>query len=170
MGFETVEAGRNICAAIKDCDPAGSYLLDSVTALLQNEIFPPEKNYALDLPAADRCARELLEFVRSVRSAVLVSDYIFSDAEMYDPMTEQSRRALAGIDRMLARECDTVVYRQSHARSAQIAPVSSPTTGRNRSILSRAFSSHTRQKHGIAQNMLRHMARACRYLFKTGAP
>ena len=40
---------------------------------------------------------------------MLVSDYIFSDAEMYDPMTEQYRRALAGIDRMLARECDTVV-------------------------------------------------------------
>ena len=33
LEFETVEAGRNICAAIKDCDPAGSYLLDSVTAL-----------------------------------------------------------------------------------------------------------------------------------------
>ena len=82
---------------------------DSVTALLQNEIFPPEKNYALDLPAAERCARELLEFVRSVRSVVLVSDYIFSDAGEYDPMTEQYRRALAGIDRMLARECDTVV-------------------------------------------------------------
>ncbi len=60
-------------------------------------------------------------------------------------------------------------YRQSHARSAQIAPVSSPTTGRNRSILSRASSSHTRQKHGIAQNMLRHMARACRYLFQNGS-
>ena len=27
----------------------------------------------------------------------------------YDPMTERYRRALAGIDRMLARECDTVV-------------------------------------------------------------
>ena len=85
------------------------FLLDSVTALLQNEVFPPEKNYALDLPAAERCARELLEFVRSVRSVVLVSDYIFSDAGEYDPMTEQYRRALAGIDRMLARECDTVV-------------------------------------------------------------
>ena len=32
-----------------------------------------------------------------------------SDAGDYDPMTEQYRRALAGIDRMLARECDTVV-------------------------------------------------------------
>lgn len=40
LEFETVEAGRNICAAIKDCDPAGSYLLDSVTALLLNELYP----------------------------------------------------------------------------------------------------------------------------------
>ena len=108
-GFTTIECGRNILSCLDRADPNGSYLLDSVTALLQNEIFPPEKNYALDLPAAERCARELLEFVRSVRSVVLLSDYIFSDAGEYDPMTEQYRRALAGIDRMLARECDTVV-------------------------------------------------------------
>ena len=95
LEFETIECPRRILSCLDTAD--------------QNEIFPPEKNYALDLPAAERCARELLEFVRSVRSVVLVSDYIFSDAGEYDPMTEQYRRALAGIDRRLARECDTVV-------------------------------------------------------------
>lgn len=109
LDFETIECPRRILSCLYTADRNGVFLLDSVTALLQNEIFPPEKNYALDLPAAERCARELLEFVRSVRSVVLVSDYIFSDAGEYDPMTEQYRRALAGIDRRLARECDTVV-------------------------------------------------------------
>ncbi len=98
LGFETIECPRHILSCLDTADRNGVFLLDSVTALLQNEIFPPEKNM-----------RELLEFVRSVRSAVLVSDYIFSDAGEYDPMTERYRRALAGIDRMLARECDTVV-------------------------------------------------------------
>ena len=102
LDFETIECPRRILSCLDTADRNGVFLLDSVTALLQNEIFPPEKNYALDLPAAERCARELLEFVRSVRSVVLVSDYIFSDAGEYDPMTEQYRRALAGIDRMLA--------------------------------------------------------------------
>ena len=99
LDFETIECPRHILSCLDTADRNGVFLLDSVTALLQNEIFPPKKNYA----------RELLEFVRSVRSVVLVSDYIFSDAGEYDPMTEQYRRALAGIDRMLARECDTVV-------------------------------------------------------------
>ena len=107
LGFETIECPRHILSCLDTADRDGVFLLDSVTALLQNEIFPPEKNYAPDLPAAERCMRELLKFVRSVRSAV--SDYIFSDAGEYDPMTERYRRALAGIDRMLARECDTVV-------------------------------------------------------------
>ena len=109
LGFETIECPRHILSCLDTADRNGVFLLDSVTALLQNEIFPPEKNYAPELPAAERCMRELLKFVRSVRSAVLVSDYIFSDAGEYDPMTERYRRALAGIDRMLARECDTVV-------------------------------------------------------------
>ena len=109
MGFETVECPRSILSCLESTDRNGVYLLDSVTALLQNEMFPPEKGWALDLEAAQRCAKELTEFVRSVKSAVLVSDYIYGDAEHYDETTEQYRRALAGIDRMLARECDTVV-------------------------------------------------------------
>ena len=68
LGFETIECPRHILSCLDTADKNGVFLLDSVTALLQNEIFPPEKNYALDLPAAERCARELLEFVRSVRS------------------------------------------------------------------------------------------------------
>lgn len=109
LGFETIECPRRILSCLDTADRNGVFLLDSVTALLQNEIFPPEKDYALDRSAAERCARDIRTFVRSVRSAVLVSDYIFSDAEVYDGVTEQYRRCLAGIDRMLARECDTVV-------------------------------------------------------------
>ncbi len=90
-------------------DRNGVFLLDSVTALLQNEIFPPERKLRARSPGGGAVRAGCWNFVRSVRSVVLVSDYIFSDAGEYDPMTEQYRRALAGIDRMLARECDTVV-------------------------------------------------------------
>ena len=40
-----------------------------------------------------------------------------------------------------------------HIKSAQIPPVSSPTTGRYTSIQPRAASSHLRYGHGIAQNI-----------------
>lgn len=50
LDFETIECPRRILSCLDTADRNGVFLLDSVTALLQNEIFPPEKNYALDLP------------------------------------------------------------------------------------------------------------------------
>ena len=43
---------------------------------------------------------------------------------------------------------------QSHASPAQIAPISNPMMGRNKSIFPFAFSSHIFQGQGIAQNIL----------------
>ena len=80
-----------------------------MTALLQNSLFPAEKNYDLDLDAAKRCSDELVEFAGKVRHAVFVSDYIYSDAEIYSETTERYRKCLADIDRRLAQVCDTVV-------------------------------------------------------------
>lgn len=84
-------------------------MVDSVTALVQNALFPIEKNYEMDSAAAERCANELVAFARTVRHAVFVSDYIYSDAEWYSESTEAYRRCLAGVDRRLAQICDTVI-------------------------------------------------------------
>ena len=106
LGFETIECFKNILSV---ADPEGTFLVDSVTALIQNSLFPMEKNYALDLDAANRCADELVEFVHTVRHAVFVSDYIYSDADLYSESTEMYRKCLADIDRRLAKVCDTVI-------------------------------------------------------------
>ena len=82
---------------------------DNVTSLIQNALFPVEKNYEMDLEAANRCADELVEFAGAVRHAVFVSDYIYSDAERYSESTEMYRKCLADIDRRLAKICNTVV-------------------------------------------------------------
>ena len=84
-------------------------MVESVTALIQNSLFPVEKNYKIDLNAANRCAEELVEFARIVRHAVFVSDYIYSDAERYSESTEMYRKCLADIDRRLAAVCDAVI-------------------------------------------------------------
>ena len=76
---------------------------------IQNALFPIEKNYEMDLAAANRCADELVEFAHAVRHAVFVSDYIYSDAERYSESTEIYRKCLADIDRRLAKICDTVI-------------------------------------------------------------
>ena len=109
LGFETVECFRNIMDCLQTADKDGVFLVDSVTALIQNSLFPIEKNYEMDLEAAHRCADELVEFAHTVRHAVFVSDYIYSDAERYSESTEMYRKCLASIDRRLAKVCDTVI-------------------------------------------------------------
>lgn len=106
LGFQTVECGLGLAKALEKADPAGSYLLDSVTALLSNEMFRPDGS--VDLSAPERVAGELTTLCRSLKHIVFVSDYIYSDALRYGELTEEYRRGLAYIDRCLAAACDTV--------------------------------------------------------------
>ncbi len=109
MGFETIECGRNILSCLEKVDPDSSFLLDSATALLMNELFREDKNYAMDIAAAEKCADDLITFAKSVSNIVIVSDYIYSDAARYDESTEIYRKCLANIDRRLAAVSDAVI-------------------------------------------------------------
>ena len=109
LGFETVECFTDIMACLGTADREGVFLVDSVTALMQNAMFPVEKNYEMDLDAAKHCTDRLEAFAQTVRHAVFVSDYIYSDAQRYSESTEAYRKALADADRRLAKLCDTVV-------------------------------------------------------------
>ena len=108
LGFETIECGADLLSCL-NFDTNGSFLLDSVTALLQNVMFPREKNYEMDAKAAEICAQDVVNFAKSVANAVIVSDYIYSDAQRYDESTECYRKSLAKIDRLLAQLSDTVI-------------------------------------------------------------
>ena len=109
LAFETVECFRNILDCLEVAEKNGTFLVDNVTSLLQNAMFPVENGYQLDLAGAHRCGAELEEFARRVRHVIFVSDYIYSDAERYSETTECYRKCLADIDRRLARICDVVV-------------------------------------------------------------
>lgn len=109
LGFETVECFHNIMYCLDTVDKDGVFLVDSVTSLIQNSLFPVEKNYEMDLNGAKRCADELIQFAGTVRHAVFVSDYIYSDADRYSESTEMYRKTLADIDRRLAKVCDAVI-------------------------------------------------------------
>ena len=88
-------------------DPEGVFLLDSVTALLSNEMFRADGT--VDLEAPTRVAAELTRFAEMTGSTVFVSDYIYSDAHLYDELTESYRKGLALCDRALAKACDKVL-------------------------------------------------------------
>ena len=109
LGFEAVECFRHISDCLKTADPEGTFLVDSVTAMIQNALFPAEANYEMDPESARVCTDELVAFAQTVRHAVFVSDYIYSDADTFSRSTEQYRKRLADADRRLAAVCDTVV-------------------------------------------------------------
>ncbi len=109
MGFETIEVGRNILSCLESADTDGTFLLDSVTALLLNELFSDPLSSEMDLEAARKCGTDIADFAGSVKNAVIISDYIFSDAARYDEVTETYRRCLADIDRKIAAISDVVI-------------------------------------------------------------
>lgn len=106
LGFQTVECGLGLEKSLAQADRDGTYLLDSVTALLSNEMFRPDGSVDHDAPR--RVARELTALTERLKNMVFVSDYIYSDALLYGDLTEEYRRGLAYIDRCLAAVCDTV--------------------------------------------------------------
>jgi adenosylcobinamide kinase/adenosylcobinamide-phosphate guanylyltransferase len=97
---------RKILTCLDKADVSGTFLLDSATALLSNEMF---FQGGVDEAAPRRVADELAEFAGRVRDLVIVSDYIYSDADRYDDLTELYRQGLALADRRLAACCDTVL-------------------------------------------------------------
>lgn len=109
MGFITLEQPTNLCniAARSDVEMRGTFLLDSITALLQNEMFKLSGEYCPD--AGEKVCADLRRFAGLVGNSVMVSDYIYSDGGNYDEMTENYRRSLAMCDRCAADVCEQVI-------------------------------------------------------------
>ena len=106
LGFETIECGRCITDALKVSGGLGSYLLDSVTALLANEMFPgPE----IDLKAGPRVMEELCLFAEKAEHAVFVFDGLFSDAMAFDETTETYRHWLAMLQGELVKRSEIAI-------------------------------------------------------------
>ncbi len=106
LGFETVEIARDIRKLSEICDTRGTFLLDSTTALLANEMFSAD---TVNMEAHIKISNELNALFNNLENIVIVSDYIYSDAAVYDSLTERYRLALAFIDRTCAAAADTVL-------------------------------------------------------------
>lgn len=107
FNFTTIDIKRNINELEKNCDLDGTFLIDSTTALLSNEMFLEngdfvEKSY-------EKVANDLIYIARKIKNVVLVSDYIFSDSINYDKYTKNYQKGLAFIDKKLAEESDVVI-------------------------------------------------------------
>ena len=106
-GFETVESGRDIITAREKCNNRGTFLLDSLTALLANEMF--KLDGSVEPEAYKKVALQITEVLSKINDIVIVSDFIYSDAFLYDDTTEAYRRGLAYIDKKVADISDAVI-------------------------------------------------------------
>ena len=115
-GFITVEKPVHLMGMFENdfrdengdpVDPHGAFLLDSVTALLSNEMFLPD--WEFNAEAHLKVEQELTKLCKWVKNIVLVSDFIYSDAGLYDDYTECYRSGLAWCDRKLVEISDLVV-------------------------------------------------------------
>ncbi len=104
LDFLTRELPFAPSACLEERGGRGVYLVDSVTALLNNLMFPPGGEP--DFSAGERVRRELAAFLDRAEHAVFVSDYIGSDGAEYSPLTERFRRELAETERFLAARCE----------------------------------------------------------------
>lgn len=116
-GFETLELKsiENFMEMLDGCvldskstkvNMSGVFLVDSITALLENTMF--DKDYNVYENAWRDITDSLSEFMKVAGHVVFVSDFLFSDGVLYDAVTEIYRKNLAMCDRILAAECDRV--------------------------------------------------------------
>jgi adenosylcobinamide kinase/adenosylcobinamide-phosphate guanylyltransferase len=105
-GFITLEQPRHIENILQYNQPNGSFLLDSLTALLANEMFSSQ---GVDYDACERISHGLTRVINEIENIVIVSDYIYSDALTYEPLTELYRKSLADLDKLAAKHCDVVL-------------------------------------------------------------
>ncbi len=110
-GFITIEQPVNLPEICKREDVCleGVFLLDSVTAIMENEMFPREVEVSFDSEAVSKVKRDMLDFARATGNTIFVSDGIYGDGGEYSQSTETYRRGLAEVDRALAEMCERVV-------------------------------------------------------------
>lgn len=104
-GFNTIELGKNLMDHPDMWNSDGTYLLDSLTALLSNEMFPPNAFFPT---VYQKVSEELISLLSLVKNLVIVSDFIYSSVEHYDSMTEDYLYGLSYCDRIMAQNCDVV--------------------------------------------------------------
>jgi adenosylcobinamide kinase/adenosylcobinamide-phosphate guanylyltransferase len=105
-GFETLEQTEHIDECKKYITAQDTILLDSLTSLLSNEMF---KDDAVNLDAYKTVADEVKMLCNAARHAVIVSDYIFSDAMIFEDLTQSYKRGLSLISRKTSEYCDIVI-------------------------------------------------------------
>lgn len=105
-GFKTIEEPLNMIEVEGLMDKKDTVLIDSITSLVTNSMFKGKDFY-------DRITDDVVKGIKficnKVESAVIVSDYVFSDGIVYDSYTEAFRRELGTVNRRLSEISNIVI-------------------------------------------------------------
>ncbi|AOZ97386.1 cobinamide kinase/cobinamide phosphate guanyltransferase CobU [Butyrivibrio hungatei] len=118
LGFDTIELKYRIEDLVdvirKDENPP-AFLVDSLTALLANEMFKVDEsgNFYVEHEAAIRVREGLTSLIdecnKSGASIVFVSDGIYSDSIIYGEETIEYQRGLAKLEQLISKRADEVM-------------------------------------------------------------
>lgn len=106
LPFETIEIHNNIKNLENIVNLNNTFFIDSVTALLANEMFI-ENN--INKNAYKKVSEDLLYLIKKMKNVVLISDYIFSDSIIYDNNVNLYKKSLAYIDKKCANISDLLL-------------------------------------------------------------
>ncbi|WP_297637316.1 bifunctional adenosylcobinamide kinase/adenosylcobinamide-phosphate guanylyltransferase [uncultured Clostridium sp.] len=111
--FKAVEINYNIEKAGEFLKEEDTVLLDSITSLVANEMFKGElllEEEDIEKKVSKKIFKEVENLSLKVRNLIIVSDYIFSDSLIYDPITENYKRELGNINTGLSKLSDISIY------------------------------------------------------------
>lgn len=111
MPFLTIEKGRDIATIIENLPENATVLLDSLTALLSNEMFKVslDGGFVFCENAASKVLEDISALNKSISNLVIVSDHIQSDAAKYDQYTDCFRKGLAFLEEKLSDLADKAI-------------------------------------------------------------
>ena len=120
LGYETIECGKNI-SDFTEKITGRVVLFDSLTALVQNEMFDNRTDFENlqneEEKISQKLQNELSNFMEKAFSIVFVSDTIYNDGKIYDKTSELYRRILAKTENFIAENC--VVHEMSAGRKTE---------------------------------------------------
>ena len=108
-GFNTIEVATDIDKILNECDNHSTFLLDSLTALVLNEMFKQEGKSIEEI--SEKINKDLNNLMNNVENIVIVTDYIFSDYQKFSNFTIDYLKLFADVSKSVASNCDLVIER-----------------------------------------------------------
>lgn len=108
-GFSTIEEPLKLSAIFEgnsNANSKGVFLVDSLTAILMNNMFRPTGEINPD--CAEEMWEDIKKFSEIAENIIFVSDSIASDGFIFDDLTEGYKENLAKLERKVAKFYDQV--------------------------------------------------------------